>query len=408
VGDLAVARARRESRSAAHAPARGHLTERVQRRFRSVAERRRALVPGVAPLNRPGAGARGLVPRGTREPERARVAEPLVMLRGVREVAALASANEPKCVSQRAFDAAREPSAAHAALPAARQIARELGLPWRAVLAVAHEPEARQNQLLAVKARERPQDWLAAEHVVAVLQLVACRLGADSVTTGEYRVERGKLVADDRGRPRNGHWLLLPDDEQIIACAGSWDAALRLAGLRVTRERSARRERSGAPALVDLLERFHAEHGFRPSARDLRAFARGNGVPYPSERTQRFGAAVAEWMASRCARGLPEPRAVKRVGGRGNKAPDYSRDVSAARPGEHRRGKWTRASCAAAVARYLVQLRRGERSTERGYADWAAAQPLGDTPAIATIQAFGGWEAVRRDAQALPRVRPTP
>jgi len=287
------------------------------------------------------------------------------------------------------------------ALPAARQIARELGLPWRAVLAVAHEPEATQNQLLAVKARRTAQDWLSEEHVAAVLQLVACRLGTDSVTTSEYRVERAKLVTDDLGRPRNGHWLLLPDDEQIIARAGSWEAALRLAGLTVTRERSALRERPGAPTLVDLLERFHDEHGFQPSARDLRAFARGNGVPYPSERAQRFGAAVATWVVSRHARGLSEPRAVKRVGGRGNRAPDYSRDVSAARPGERRRGKWTRERCAAAVARYLAQLRRGERSTERGYADWAAAQPRGDVPVIATIQAFGGWEAVRREAQTL-------
>jgi hypothetical protein len=57
----------------------------------------------------------------------------------------------------------------------------------------------------------------------------------------------------------------------------------------------------------------------------------------------------------------------------------------------------------AAVARYLSQLRRGERSTERGYADWAAAQPRGDAPAVATIQAFGGWEAVRREAQERTR-----
>jgi hypothetical protein len=58
-----------------------------------------------------------------------------------------------------------------------------------------------------------------------------------------------------------------------------------------------------------------------------------------------------------------------------SKAPDYSANVGAAHAGERRRAKWTRADCAAAVARYLAQLPNGERSTERGYADWTATQP---------------------------------
>ncbi len=327
--------------------------------------------------------------------------EPLLILRSVREVSFLAKPMEPQRVSQRAFDAAAEAARSgtgqSADLPRARQITEQLGLSWRDVLAVAHEPEARQNQLLALRARGSRADWVTAEHVVAVLQLVARRLGAESLTTGEYRAERARLLATERYRPRNDRWLLLPDDEQVIACAGSWDAALGLAGLAATRDRAPRGQ-PGAPTLVDLLERFHSEHGFQPSARDLRAFARGNGVPYPSERAQRFGAAVEEWVASRSARGLPEPRVVQHAGGRGKRAPDYSGNVRAARPGERRREKWTRASCAAAVAHYLAQLGRGERSTQRGYADWAATQPRGAAPAVATMQALGGWEAVRRDA----------
>lgn len=323
-----------------------------------------------------------------------------MLLGGVREVAFLAKPTEPRQVGQRAFDAACEHSSAHGDLPPARRITERLGLSWHEVLSVAHEPETRQNQLLAVKARPSPADWITVEHVVTSVQLVARRLGADSLTTGEYRAERARLLGADGARPRSDRWLLLPDDAQVIASVGSWDRALILAGLLVTKDRRVSRSRPGTPTLVDLLERFHDAHGFQPSARDLRAFARGNNVPYPSGRTQRFSAAVAEWVASRRARGLPEPRVVKRVGGRGKRAPDYSRNVGAARPGERRRGKWTRVSCAAAVALYVAQLRRGERSTERGYADWVAVQPRGAAPAIATIQAFGGWEAVRREAQA--------
>jgi hypothetical protein len=325
--------------------------------------------------------------------------EALLLLRGVREVAALANAAEPVAATQRAFDAARQRSDRFGVLPAARQIAEELELSWREVLAVAHENEARQNQLLAVKSRVPAQNWLSEEHAVAVLQLVARRLGGESLTTGRYRVERARLLAGDRARWMYGGSLLLPDDEQIMAFAGSWDAALRVAGLKAPGGRTLTRGQPSAPALVDLLERFHREHGFQPSARELRSFARGNGVPYPSERAQGFGTAVADWRSSRRAHGLPEPRVIKRVGGRGKRAPDYSQDVGAARPGEQRRRKWTRASCAATVACYLAQLGRGERSTERGYADWAAEQPRGAAPAIATIQSFGGWEAVRREAQ---------
>jgi hypothetical protein len=322
----------------------------------------------------------------------------LTVLHSVRKVAALANPDDPTTATQRAFDSVRERSPEHASLHAARRITEQLRLPWREVLAVAHEPQARQGQLVGVKTRApSAADWLTGEHVATALQLVAAKLGADSLTAKEYRVERAQLLEADRARWLHGRWLLLPDDEQVIASAGSWDAALSNAGLRTTAERGAARQ-PRAPTLVDLLERFRDAHGFQPSARELRAFARGNGLPYPSERTQRFSAAVAEWKRKRDAAGLPEPRVVKRAGGRGHKAPDYSADVGAARNGERRRSKWTRASCAAAVARYLAQLPKGERSTERGYADWAATQPHGTTPAMSTILALGGWEAVRRDA----------
>jgi hypothetical protein len=321
--------------------------------------------------------------------------EPLTLLRGVREVAARANPADPLAATQRAFDAQRHKSSAP--LPAARQITEKLRLSWREVLVVAHAPESRQAQLLGTKTRaQAAQDWLTADHAVTTLQLVAARLGKDSLTTGEYRAERAKLLAADRARWRNGRWLLLPDDEQVITVTGSWDAALRLAGLKTTAERRPAQQQGGAK-LADLMERFHDHYGVQPSLRNLQAFALGNGIPYPM-RAQPFGVAVAEWVASRRDRGLPAPRVVKRVGGRGHKAPDYSVDVGAARAGERRLTKWTRADCATAVARYLAQLPSSERSTERGYTDWAATQPTGTTPAMSTILTLGGWETTRREA----------
>jgi hypothetical protein len=325
--------------------------------------------------------------------------EPLLLLRGVRAVATLANPEQPNAATQRAFDAARERSPEHVALPPARRITERLGLPWCEVLLVAHEPEEKQAQLLGVKVKASSDtDWITEEHVAAVLRLVASRLDVDTVSLNEYRVEREKMLSADRARWLHGRRLLLPTDNQIMAAVGSWDAALRLAELQAPRERGPTRKKPNSPTLVDLMERFHDAHGFQPSARDLEAFARGNGIPYPGARPNNaFGTARREWRERRHTAGLSAPRAVRHNGGRGNKAPDYSADVGAALPGERRRDEWDRDACVAAIGRYLAQLRPGERSTSRGYRDWASAQE--HAPAMTTIQLHGGWETLRRQAQ---------
>jgi hypothetical protein len=324
--------------------------------------------------------------------------EPLLLLRGVREVSLLAKPDAPETVPQRAFDAARARSKAVASLPRAKRIVEQLRMPWREVLVVAHEPEENQNKLLATKTRAATaEDWLTHENVAAVLKLVALRLGADTVSLSEYRVEREKILTADRARWLHGGQLLLPTEEQIMVAVGSWDDALRGAGLRAQRERGPTK-RGKAPTLTDLMDRFYDEYGVQPSAGALKEFARGNGIPYPGLRPHNaFKTACEEWREQRRVSGLPEPRVVKRVGGRGIKAPDYSRDLGAARPSERRRDKWSRDDCIAYVARYLAQLDLNERSTSRGYRDWTSAQEI--APVMTTIQRHGGWEAVRRLAQ---------
>jgi hypothetical protein len=332
--------------------------------------------------------------------------EPLLLLRGVREVAALANPAQPDTATQRAFDAAREHSPEHATLPPARRITERLGLPWREVLLVAHEPEERQAQLLGVKTKAAADnDWITEEHVAAVLQLVAARLGVDTVSLNEYRVERERMLSADRARWLHGRRLLLPTDNQIMAVVGSWDDALRLAGLRAPRERGPTRKKTNSPTFVDLMERFYDAHGVQPTARALKEFARANGIPHPNSRGGNvFSTAIREWQEQRRAAGLRTPRVVRRNGGRGHRAPDYSADVGAAVPGERRRDEWGRDSCVAAIGRYLAQLKPGERSTSRGYRDWASAQE--HAPAMTTIQLHGGWEALRREAQGQTKDRP--
>jgi hypothetical protein len=291
-------------------------------------------------------------------------------------------------------------------LPAAKRIAERLGLSWRDVLAVAHSPETEQNKLLGLRTRADRADWITREGVCSALRVVALRRGADTLTLSEYRAEHQAMLAADRARWMHGGALRVPTDEQIVAVAGSWEAALRLAGLT----RSAPRPRVVQQVVltrVEVIERFHEHYGKRPSRPEVEAFARGNGLPMRAERGRKWSVIVAEWERLRCERGLPPARVDPRPPGRPTpkrartRTAAYGEDVSAARLGEYRViGKWTRANCAAAVARYLVQLRTNERSTQRGYTDWTATQPRGTVPMMSTIQEHGGWETVRREAIA--------
>ncbi len=327
----------------------------------------------------------------------------LAILKGVREVAALASPDEPMATTQRAFDSKREHDPKHAELPPARKITEQLRLPWHEVLLLAHEPEDRQAQLIGIKTRAEPANWLTREHAAAVLRICAARRDSESLTSGEYRRERNTILAENRRFSHRGA-LPFPTDEQLVTFAGSWEEALRLAGLATT---APRREATRQVALprVAVIERFHEHYGKRPSRPELEAFARGNGIPMRAERGRKWSVIVAEWESLRREQGLPPARVAPRPPGRPTpKRPrtrtrHYERDIGAARPGEEPiMGKWTREKCAAAVARYLAQLPSGARSTERGYSDWAASQPRGTAPAMSTILALGGWEGTRRDA----------
>ena len=175
-----------------------------------------------------------------------------MLLRGVAEVAAFANPDEPGAVTHRAFDAARERSAAHANLPRARQVTERLGLPWSEVLELAQLPVHTQQRRLSKKDGEEEQDWVNAEHVAAVLGIVAGRLGVTTLTQVQYSAERDRIRAENKRRKAA---LLLPTTEQIrfamrrelhgdphraTPTRATWDRALELAGLEATRNRRGR------------------------------------------------------------------------------------------------------------------------------------------------------------------------
>lgn len=339
--------------------------------------------------------------------------EPLLLLRCVREVSLLADQAAPRTVSQRAFDDAAEAvcfgkasRADHRGLPAARQVAVELKLPWRGVLALAHEPQARQAHALGLHSREwAPKGWLTAGRVRFALRLVAGRLpplavgaGAVTLTMGAYDGERDALLAEDHRDWLHGRRLRLPDAEAIRLAVGDWDAALTLAGL-ATDVRPPRAVKQTVVSRLDVMDRFYDHYREQATKRALEAFARGNNLPMSDENKRLWSETVAEWRQRRRERGLLEPRVIQRKGGRGVKAPDYSADVGAAQAGEQsHRGKWSdEATCVAWVARYVASLTPREHSTQDGYRRWASQHP--GAPSPSRFAQHGGWEAVRRAAQ---------
>lgn len=325
--------------------------------------------------------------------------EQLLLLQGVREVSRLACPSAPQAASQRAFDAARTASS-FPDLPAARNIASQLGMRWADALQIAHAPESTHAFLLGRKQTGEEQDWLSEEYVAFVLRLVARRLGKDTLSLGDYRQERAEMLRSDRARWLHGGQLLLPNEEQIITHVGSWEKALSLVGMKPSHLTlgEARPGRGSIPTLTDLLERFYEHYGVQPAVEDLRAFARANAIPYPNERGVRFGDAVAAWKAERIARGLPVPEKPPPSKERA----DYSRDVGAAREGECPRHKWRDIEeCITWMVRYLEELPPNARSTRRSYRDWTLRQD--GAPAPDTLAQHGGFEQVRRLAQERMR-----
>lgn len=320
--------------------------------------------------------------------------EPLILLQGVREVSALADKWTPLLVSQRAFDLACGLSPEYKDLPAARNIAATLKMSWSAVLQLAHEPASVQNHRLSRKQSSGEQDWLTDDYIGYVLKLVSHRLGVGTLTPSRYRAERTVLLAVDRARWLHGRQLRLPSDDQIVAATGGWDRALALAGLAARPGLGDQGHAHGnAVSILELLDRCYAVHGAQPSARELKTFARANGIPYPRDEDRTWLESVSAWKARRRASGVPIPDGLPPR----NQRPDYARNVGAARPGERRRNRWSAEDCVTSVARYLEQLPAGQRSSKRGYDDWADTQD--EAPRVSIFDAHGGWEAVRRKAQ---------
>jgi len=313
--------------------------------------------------------------------------DPLALLAAVRTIAEVSGDPAPERLSTRRWDAARPLSGRFGGAPAARRISERLGIPWPKVRELAFLPPRAQLTALGRALSELEGDWLTFEYAEFVLALIARRLGVTTLTPSEYRGERARMLANHR----HGN-LRLPTESQVVALAGNWDRALSHAGLRRRPHgRGGHRARSTAVSIIDVLDRCYEHHGTEPTTNELAAFAKANGIPVPRKDAGRpFSDYAREWKEHRTEQGLPVPSGPPPKAQR----PDYTVDVGAGRPGE-RRAKDTWDDLDELVdwaTRYLRQL-AGQRSSKRGYDDWARDQE--GAPWSKTFDKFGGWAAVR-------------
>jgi hypothetical protein len=162
----------------------------------------------------------------------------VLLLRGVREIASHADAENPVQVSQRRWDQARRQSKRYTGLPLARDIARRLALPWREVLLLAHTPAEQHAHRLGRAQTRAQQDWLTNEHIAYVLRTVAARLNLRTLTPGQYRAERARMLAgigragctaDAYGCPRMSRSGLRPAIGTARSRSPAWIVVLAVA-----------------------------------------------------------------------------------------------------------------------------------------------------------------------------------
>jgi hypothetical protein len=321
--------------------------------------------------------------------------EPLALLHVIRQVARSSLVVDPQRISTRSWDAARELSERFGDVPAARRICEHLGLPWEKICELAFMNGHAQRVALGHALGGEQADWLTQEYSWFALRLIARRLGAASVTPGQYRAEQQAMVAPRRGRWSIDRCVPIPTAEQIQTLAGSWDEALAYAGLAPRHGLGGHHARVGPVPIVEVLDRCYEHHGTEPTLGELVLFARANGIPFPrKERGRPYSSYVKEWKDGRSARGLdppdgPPPKCER---------PDYSADVGAALPEERRaNGAWAdHTEVVTWVARYLAELNARDGASQRGYDAWARQQE--GAPWASVLERHGGWGAVREEA----------
>ena len=348
-------------------------------------------------------------------------------------------------VSQADFDRSRA-AAGYPLAPTARELCRRVGISWPEVKLNAAEPGRDHARVLGNVAGEDQERGRRPEDLVSALRSVARRLqivpAADDdddddegsvgvaaagtasalpasaqfavadiarpvgaplppaplvMSTVAYDVERELMLAEDRRR-RHGRRRHLPTTGQIIRTAGSWTAALELAGLPTP---GPEHGKNRGLTLGEALELFFRLNQALPTYREILSWAHHQGVPI-SRHKCRWRDELELLRARWAARGVVVP---ERPPPQDERADYTLRDPRIPRlPADHQRlYRRNEDELVDAVAAYLDQLSPTARATAPGYRAWSEGRS--DRPSISTITRKSKWTTVLAAARAKRAAR---
>jgi len=217
------------------------------------------------------------------------------------------------------------------------------------------------------------------------------------MSTSVYRVMRKRMQREDRRR-RHGGALFLPSVNQITEAAGSWRAALELAGLPTPNWRSGNRGLSVAEALDLCFE----QHRVLPSQRELlRTWRAAQDLPI-SRQSRSWEEELVAFRSRWQATGVTVPASLPPK----DQRPDYTLkhpnlpDLPGTHVRKRRRSESELVDC---VVVYLEDLSPGESARASGYRHWADQRP--DQPSIGTLTRRSSWSKILTEARERLRER---
>lgn len=303
-----------------------------------------------------------------------------------------------QALTQAEFDQTAAAALAPIRPPSARAICMRLGMPWRSVCEIACDSRRSETQSRSAVQRSAPASYLMEPpYIYAALRRVAIVLRKRAFTRHEYAAAVREMLGRAPMRAERAFVrAVMPDGEQIVNAAGSWEIAMEL--LRGGAERDRPEPRREAVPIVDALEWAYEARGIaHPSERTLRRVVavsirkRGPGRPWRSY--------WDELVARRRARGVSTPEAGPPEESRLSAAQLEQLVGYASQPMPHL--KWTRLNVLEALEEFISSQPSGTRFTQRLYHQLRRQHRW---PALHTIQSFGPWgemiaEAARRRAE---------
>jgi hypothetical protein len=332
---------------------------------------------------------------------------PLELLDIVRAVSLRADPQVPTTVSGRVWDAHRAP-AGHPDAPRAFSIAQRLGVPWRDVLRVAHEPADNRWRLLANFQADKGRKGVTLAGVFMALRQAAHRLGQPSVNRSDYTRARELILASSR---RTRHAAIaeraMPQLTQIEELLRrnklTWEQAVRQAGLAAP----PRVEHRGLP-LEDAVRAFIDDTGTLPRHfEQLRKWsaAKGLAIQWTRAPGKSAQAAIAAVVAQRRAAGLPDLQPA-------DHHMQFARAGATVDGPARRHGVWTRERLIEGMALAVELLGRGQQLDQRSLKRLARDRRDLPIPSYSTVHRYlrvhhpdESWEQWRREAEQLARSR---